>query len=56
MTELSQLKQAAQTLLEVTEQIKLGGGDRGIERQHRHGRLTARERIEKLADKGSPQF
>ena len=56
MSELSTLKQATEMLLAVTEQIKLGGGERGIERQHRHGRLTARERIEKLADKGAPQF
>ena len=32
------------------ETIRLGGGDRGIERQHRHGRLTARERISRLMD------
>ncbi|MDG1136980.1 MAG: hypothetical protein P8N28_01865, partial [Phycisphaerales bacterium] len=56
MSELSTLKQATETLLAATEHIKLGGGERGIERQHRHGRLTARERIEKLADKGAPQF
>ncbi|MAI66251.1 MAG: methylcrotonoyl-CoA carboxylase [Phycisphaerae bacterium] len=56
MSELSTLKQVTETLLAATEQIKLGGGERGIERQHRHGRLTARERIEKLADKGAPQF
>ena len=38
------------------EEIRLGGGERGIERQHRHGRLTARERIDKLVDKGTTQF
>ena len=32
------------------EQIKLGGGERGIERQHSKGRLTARERIAQLID------
>ena len=37
MSELSTLKQATETLLAATEQIKLGGGERGIERQHRHG-------------------
>lgn len=56
MSELSTLKQATETLHATGEQIKLGGGERGIERQHRHGRLTARERIEKLADKNAPQF
>ncbi|MEP0846233.1 MAG: acyl-CoA carboxylase subunit beta [Phycisphaerae bacterium] len=30
--------------------IRGGGGPRGVERQHRHGRLTARERIELLCD------
>jgi 3-methylcrotonyl-CoA carboxylase beta subunit len=56
MSEPSILKQATSKLVETIEQIKLGGGERGIERQHRHGRLTARERIAKLADKGAPDF
>lgn len=30
-----------------------GGGEQRKEREHRHGRSTARERIEKLVDKGS---
>ena len=38
------------------EQIRTGGGARGIERQHRHGRLTARERLDQLFDSGSPRF
>src|SRR5262249_30424344 len=33
--------------------LRLGGGAAAIERQHKKGRLTARERIEKLVDKGS---
>ena len=36
-----------------TDQIKLGGGEKAIARQHSKGRLTARERIEKLIDPGS---
>lgn len=32
---------------------KLGGGEKRIEAQHRRGKLTARERIEILLDKGS---
>ena len=56
MSELSILKEASATLAKTAEVITLGGGQRGIERQHRHGRLTARERIEKLADKGAPLF
>ena len=31
-----------------------GGGRAGRERQHRHGKLTARERIDRLLDSGSP--
>ena len=56
MKEPSTLQESTARLIETEEQIKLGGGDRGIERQHRHGRLTARERIELLADKGTTQF
>src|SRR5262245_4652571 len=33
--------------------IEQGGGPSGIERQHRHGRLTARERIAQLLDPGT---
>src|SRR5688572_13524261 len=43
LTELSQLE--AVTFL--------GGGKKNIEKQHEKGKLTARERIEKLIDKGS---
>ena len=35
---------AIDSMLAQAEQIRLGGGPKGIERQHRHGRLTARER------------
>ncbi len=34
-------------------QSRLGGGLKGIEDQHKRGRLTARERIDLLLDKGS---
>jgi acetyl-CoA carboxylase carboxyltransferase component len=56
MTEQSAVKIATNEMLAKADEIRLGGGERGIERQHRHGRLTARERIEKLVDKGSRQF
>lgn len=36
------------------EQIRLGGGQKAIERQHAKNRLTARERIDKLIDVDSP--
>src|SRR5215471_8713824 len=35
------------------EKIREGGGEKGIENQHAKGRLTARERINLLADPGS---
>ncbi|HEX5102973.1 MAG TPA: carboxyl transferase domain-containing protein, partial [Pirellulaceae bacterium] len=41
-------------LHEEVAQIALGGGHAAIERQHAKGRLTARERIERLIDPGSP--
>lgn len=36
------------------ERIRLGGGSAAVQRQHGKGRLTARERIERLVDPGSP--
>jgi methylmalonyl-CoA decarboxylase alpha subunit len=33
--------------------LKLGGGVKGIEKQHKNGKYTSRERIEKLLDPGS---
>jgi 3-methylcrotonyl-CoA carboxylase beta subunit len=38
------------------EQIRQGGGARAVESQHNKARLTARERIAKLIDPGSPYF
>jgi len=38
------------------ERIRQGGGAPAIERQHKKGRLTARERISKLIDPGSAFF
>ena len=40
-------------LLELREQARKGGGDKRIEAQHKKGKYTARERIEKLLDEGS---
>ncbi len=42
-----------QKLREKREEAKLGGGKERIERQHAKGKLTARERIELLLDRGS---
>jgi len=38
------------------QKIRDGGGAKAIESQHKKGRLTARERIEKLIDPGSSFF
>lgn len=40
-------------LRELKEGIKLGGGEKKIEKQHNKGKKTARERIEYLLDEGS---
>lgn len=40
-------------LLNKNEKVKLGGGEKAIEKQHSNNKLTARERIEKLLDESS---
>ncbi|MDP6987262.1 MAG: acyl-CoA carboxylase subunit beta [Phycisphaerales bacterium] len=52
----SELRAATDEYLKNAAEIRLGGGERGIARQHRHGRLTARERIEHLIDPGGHSF
>ncbi len=47
------LRDAANAYLAEAAKIEQGGGSAGAERQHRHGRLTARERIDLLLDPGS---
>ena len=56
MSEQMTLEQATTNMLETAEAIKQGGGQRGIERQHRHGRMTARERIDALVDSRTTPF
>src|SRR5881394_1410087 len=41
------------SLQELEDKLKAGGGAKKIEKQHRDGKLTARERIAKLIDPGS---
>ncbi|MCH8166113.1 MAG: acyl-CoA carboxylase subunit beta [Planctomycetes bacterium] len=50
------LRGATDQYLAEAQQIRQGGGPTGIERQHRLGRLTARERIDRLLDSGSGRF
>src|SRR5881396_75877 len=47
------MKDILDKLEERREQARLGGGAARIEAQHKRGKLTARERIELLLDKGS---
>ncbi len=47
------MKEKIEKLNELRKEAKLGGGEKRIEAQHKKGKLTARERIELLVDKGS---
>ncbi|MGD9402378.1 MAG: carboxyl transferase domain-containing protein, partial [bacterium] len=44
-----------QDLKKKKERVPLGGGQKRIEKQHEAGKLTARERIDLIVDKGSFQ-
>src|SRR5687768_6589052 len=47
------LREVTGELLDLEDRLRLGGGPEKIEKQHQQGKLTARERIELLLDKGS---
>src|SRR3978361_2230849 len=47
------MKDILDRLADRRAEARLGGGEKRIEAQHRRGKLTARERIELLLDKGS---
>ncbi len=49
------LAQLTSELHQLEEKLRLGGGADKIEKQHKQGKLTARERIDLLLDKGSYQ-
>jgi len=48
----SRMRQAVNELRPLEEQLRQGGGLAKIEKQHSQGKLTARERIERLIDPG----
>ena len=50
---LTRFRELATELQQLEAKLRLGGGSDKIERQHKQGKLTARERIELLLDKGS---
>jgi 3-methylcrotonyl-CoA carboxylase beta subunit len=47
----SRLRELTNELQQLEARLRLGGGPEKIDRQHQQGKLTARERIEKLLDK-----
>ena len=50
------LEAATEAHVATAQEIYQGGGTRGIDRQHKHGRMTARERLEQLIDAGLPRY
>jgi len=52
-TSTGQMRQLVDDLQALEDRLRQGGGPKRIERQHRDGKLTARERIAKLLDPGA---
>jgi 3-methylcrotonyl-CoA carboxylase beta subunit len=50
----SRLRQLGAEVRELEARLRQGGGAERIARQHKQGKLTARERIERLCDPGAP--
>ena len=50
------LRDRSVKILTEEAQLREGGGKAGQERQHKLGRLLARERISRLLDPGAPFF
>ncbi|HEX5829782.1 MAG TPA: acyl-CoA carboxylase subunit beta [Gemmatimonadaceae bacterium] len=48
------LRELGAELRELEARLRLGGGAEKIDRQHAQGKLTARERVERLCDPGAP--
>ena len=55
MSDLDMMKQKLSELDELRGRLRQGGGPAEVEKQHKKGKLTARERIEKLLDPGTFQ-
>jgi acetyl-CoA carboxylase carboxyltransferase component len=49
----SRLRELSAELRALEERLRLGGGPDKIEKQHKQGKLTARERVTKLCDAGA---
>lgn len=52
-TKSTRLRELTKELRELEAKLRLGGGPERIEKQHKQGKLTARERIDLLLDKDS---
>jgi acetyl-CoA carboxylase carboxyltransferase component len=50
---MSRMKKEIEKLQQVEEKARLGGGQKKIDEQHAQGKLTARERIDRLMDPGT---
>ena len=49
-TSAAHMRQLVDSLVELEERLRQGGGPKKVEKQHRDGKLTARERIAQLLD------
>ncbi len=52
-TSTAQMRELVEDLQTLEDKLRQGGGPKRIEKQHRDGKLTARERIAKLLDPGA---
>jgi len=52
-TSAGQMRQLVEDLQTLEDRLRQGGGAKRVEKQHRDGKLTARERIAKLLDPGT---
>ncbi|MBI2536347.1 MAG: acyl-CoA carboxylase subunit beta, partial [Gemmatimonadetes bacterium] len=54
MTHAGRLRELTEQYRELAARLRGGGGPDKIQRQHEQGKLTARERVERLCDRGTP--
>ena len=47
------MRHQVEELRDLEDRLRLGGGPQKIEKQHRDSKLTARERIDRLIDRGT---
>jgi 3-methylcrotonyl-CoA carboxylase beta subunit len=50
---LEAMRKLVEEVQSLEDKLRAGGGEKKIEKQHRDGKLTARERIAALIDPGS---